>query len=100
MFNRTSPCLACPFRIDNACKFRFSNDRLAEIKNGTAFQCHRTLKAKPQQCAGLMSVLARERQPNQIMQVAERLGYLDLRKLDPHGEAYASWSEVLAALQE
>jgi hypothetical protein len=92
--------MSCPFRVGNARKFRFSGERLAQIKDAPAFQCHLTLEGEPEQCAGLMSVLAREGQPNQIMQIAERFGYLDLRKLDPQGAAYASWREVLAALQE
>lgn len=75
-----------------------------------AFQCHKTSAfsddgepeagPNPQQCAGLMAVLAREGEPNQIMQVAQRLGALDPGALDPLGEAYASWRDVLAAHRE
>jgi hypothetical protein len=52
---------------------------------------------RPQQCAGLMAVLAREQRTNNIMQVAERFGVLDLTTLDPKGEAYDNWSDVIEA---
>jgi hypothetical protein len=55
---------------------------------------------RPQQCAGLMSVLTREGADNQIMQVAQRLGHLDVAALDPNREAYDSWADVLAAHSE
>ncbi len=83
--------------------------RLAEIVQAPAFQCHKTVDYdhyhdparragdRPQQCAGLMAVLARDDRPNQIMQVAERLGALELEQLDPRGEAYASIAEALRA---
>lgn len=53
--------------------------------------------AHVQQCAGLMAVLHREQRPNQIMQVAQRLDVLDPSALDPRGEAYGSWKDVLEA---
>jgi hypothetical protein len=36
---------------------------------------------------------SREDEPNQIMQVAQRLG-TNLTGIDPDNEAYASWSDV------
>lgn len=87
-------------------------ERLREIREAPAFTCHKTIaygekpeegqpvaykRGGPQQCAGLMAVLAREAAANQIMQVAQRLGHLDVSTLDPRGEAYASWRDVLAA---
>lgn len=80
-----------------------------EIFDGPAFQCHKTVdyghekpKAgdRPQQCAGLMAVLHRSGHPNQIMQVAERLGAFDPFTLDPNGEAYASVEEATRAHAE
>jgi len=52
---------------------------------------------RPQQGAGLMAVLYREGCENQIMQVAMRFGHFDPYELDPRGEAYGTWAEVLKA---
>lgn len=107
MFKLKRPCKSCPFRIGQGSLFGLHPDRLAAIRAGTAFQCHGTVDYsdddgprpgdKPQQCAGLMAVLHREDDPNQMMQVAERLGALDPNQLDPDGVCYASWAEALAA---
>ena len=109
MFDLKRPCVSCPFRRGQGEAFRLEADRLEEIRTGIAFQCHQTVdysaweeggeKAgdRPQQCAGLMAVLRREGEDNQIMQIAERLQAARFDDLDPRGEAYASWAEVLAA---
>ena len=101
MFDLKRPCINCPFRRGQGEAFRLEADRLEEIRTGSAFQCHKTVDYKawdrPQQCAGLMAVLRREGEDNQIMQVAERLRAARFDDLDPRGEAYASWAEVLAA---
>ena len=106
MFDRRRPCATCPFRRGRGSTFRLGRDRLAAIAAAPAFQCHKTVDysderpgpgATPQQCAGLMAILARDGRPNQIMQVAERLGALDPAILDPGGVAYRSWDEALAA---
>jgi hypothetical protein len=107
MFDLTRPCKNCPFRKGQGELFELR--RLDEIFKQDAFQCHETVDYsnfddprkrqgdKPQQCAGLMAVLAREGKPNTIMQVAERLGHLDLTKLDPRGEAYDSFADAYEA---
>ena len=101
MFDLKRPCVNCPFRRGQGEAFRLEADRLEEIRTGSAFQCHKTVDYKagdrPQQCAGLMAVLRREGEDSQIMQVAERLRAARFDDLDPRGEAYASWAEVLAA---
>jgi hypothetical protein len=106
MFDLVRPCVNCPFRKGQGQLFALSPPRLAGIYEGPAFQCHKTVDYsgddpesgdKPQQCAGLMAVLHRSGEPNQIMQVASRLGYLELDALDPDGVAYASWDEAVAA---
>lgn len=107
MFDLKRPCANCPFRKGAGERFRLPRLRLREIRNAVAFQCHKTVNYntesgdgdagdRPQQCAGLMAVLRREGRQNQIMQVAERLG-TSLEGLDPRGEAYDSWDEVVAA---
>ena len=101
MFDLKRPCVNCPFRRGQGGAFRLDPGRLEEIMTGSAFQCHKTVDYKagdrPQQCAGLMAVLRREGEDNQIMQVAERLRAARFDDLDPRGEAYASWAEALAA---
>lgn len=108
MFNRKRPCANCPFRIGQGSLFQLHPQRLEEIRHGPAFQCHKTIDydnfdddrlrqgETPQQCAGLMAVLYAENSPNQIMQVAERLGALNREQIDGT-DAYASWNAVLNA---
>jgi len=102
MFDLKRPCVNCPFRIGQGSRFQLHPDRLTGIFEAVAFQCHKTVDYenyddeaaragdRPQQCAGLMAVLYRSGQDNQIMQVATRLGALDLATVDPDGTAYAS----------
>jgi hypothetical protein len=109
MFKLKRPCANCPFRRGQGELFQLHPERLEEIRTAVAFQCHKTVDYstdrpdqgdKPNQCAGLMAVLHREGQHNQIMQVAERLNSLNPDELDPDNEAYASWAEVIAAHAE
>lgn len=83
-------------------------DRLADILSASAFQCHKTVDydndeeearagEKPQQCAGLMTILHRAGQPNQIMQVGQRFGDFKPSELDPDGAAYSSIASAIAA---
>jgi hypothetical protein len=108
MFDIKSPCKTCPFRKGNGEKFQLSEKRINEITEATAFQCHNTVDYtadcatgcpgdRPQQCAGLMTVLRNEGRPNTIMQVAIRLGSLNLADVDPKNEAYASLDLVKKA---
>jgi hypothetical protein len=108
MFDLKRPCSNCPFRKDTGRNFALGADRLDEIMASSAFQCHKTVDYdhfddpekrsgdRPQQCAGLMALLDAEDQPNQIMQVASRLGCLDTSQLN-HSEAYASFADAYAA---
>lgn len=103
MFKLTRPCNNCPFRKGQGKLFGMHRFRLREIFSAVAFQCHKTVDYsaceelgdegrpgdKPQQCAGLMSLLHRAGQSNTIMQVGERLGAFDPSRLD-HSEVYDS----------
>jgi hypothetical protein len=106
MFKLKRPCANCPFRRGQGELFALHPRRLREIVEAVAFQCHGTVDysgdkpasgEKPQQCAGLMAVLWRDRQPNQIMKVAMAFRDLDPTTLDPDGEAYGSVDEAMAA---
>lgn len=112
MFDLKSPCADCPFRIGYGERFRLGEMRLREIMTAEAFQCHKTVDYSvtddngfekphagdnPQQCAGLMAVLHRIDRPNTIMQIASRLGHLDLDAIDPRKEAYAGFLDALDA---
>lgn len=105
MFDRRRPCSNCPFRVGMGSLFRLTPDRLDEIREAPAFQCHKTVDYgadradqgdRPQQCAGLMAVLLAEGDPNTIMQVGMRLGALDPARLEG-ASAYARWEDVLSA---
>jgi len=111
MFDLKRPCTNCPFRKGKGEVFWFAQERLEEIFTATAFQCHKTVYYgsgedgeethsagdRPQQCAGVMTVLRNENKLNDIMQVGSRLGALDLDALDPKKEAYQSFEEVFVA---
>lgn len=106
MFDLKRPCANCPFRKECGKSFRLGTERLEEIFEAVSFQCHKTVDYeheddpirkqgnKPQQCAGLMSLLSRADKPNQIMQVAERLGYFDPSRLE-HDAVYASLEDAI-----
>lgn len=104
MFDLKSPCINCPFKIGLGSNFRLPEWRLNEIRNGPAFQCHKTVDYdgpdkqgdKPMQCAGLIGVLLHERAPNQIMQVATTVGYVDFATYDKT-KCYQSWDDAIAA---
>jgi hypothetical protein len=107
MFDLRRPCVSCPFRKGQGELFQLTKERLEMIQHASAFQCHKTVDYdgdgksnagdRPQQCAGLMSVLERENKRNQITQVAVRLANFDPSALDPLRETYESWFEVLKA---
>lgn len=106
MFRLKRPCNNCPFTIGNGSLFRLR--RVQSIADGPAFQCHKTVDYsgdepshgdKPQQCAGLMAVLLNERRPNQIMQVAERLGHFKPDEVERAG-CYRSIKEARRAHEE
>ncbi len=96
MFDMKRACVNCPFRKGQGELFKLRPKRLKEIFDATAFQCHKTLEGKPQQCVGVMSLLIRERKPNQIMQVAFRFGALKSTDIE-HDGIYDSIEQAKAA---
>lgn len=107
MFKLKRPCNNCPFTLGHGSLFRLR--RVQSIADGPAFQCHKTVDYsdddepapgdKPQQCAGLMAVLLNEGKPNQIMQVAERLGHFKPDEVERAG-CYQSIADARRAHEE
>lgn len=72
-----------------------------------SFDCHKTLDYssedgsgettdKSMHCAGAMIVLEHEERPNQIMRIAERLGFYDHTKLNMDSPVPQSMDEWVA----
>jgi hypothetical protein len=75
-------------------KYRCS---VGQVHNIVTMRSRVNYKNEPQQCAGLMAVLLRDKATNPIMQVAERIGGIDFSGIDPYHEAYESWAHVIKA---
>lgn len=82
MYRITKMCSNCPFRNDEHA-IHLSEGRLDGIKKALLrrenFVCHKTVYSddknqKRLMCAGAYEFLISEEKPNQIMQIAERLG--------------------------
>lgn len=106
MFRLKRPCSNCPFVKGAGLKFQLGEDRVREIVDSPAFQCHKTVDydqfddpvrrqgEHPQQCVGLMGMLLKEGKPNQITQVAIRLKALDPEKLELD-DVYGSLADAI-----
>jgi hypothetical protein len=95
-FDLRRPCDNCPFRTD--INFPLERERVEEIvdsitRQDQTFACHKTTKhcpetgehipsKKEQHCAGALILLEKTENPNQMMRIAERLGYYDRTRLD------------------
>ena len=111
-FDLVRPCGECPFRTDRPPFIRAGkvrevlgdpNGRGAKAWPSVSFACHKTVGAKgrvrpdSQHCAGVAIVLLRDGQPNQAMQLAERLLGVDWGRLDMTSPVYASREAAIAA---
>ena len=110
-FDLVRPCGECPFRTDRPPFIRAGKVR--EVLGGAkawpsvSFACHKTVdygrgnkgRVRPnsQHCAGAAIVLMRDGQPNQAMQLAERLLAVDWGRLDMTSPVYASREAAIAA---
>ena len=89
-FKLKHPCAGCPFRTDIT--FGFTRERAQEIaaslEDGT-FPCHKTvdyaledpcdqLNEGTQHCAGAAIMRLKMGRPGRMLQIAERLGLVDL----------------------
>lgn len=110
MLNRKVPCKTCPFRTATNGLRGLGTERAEEIAEsllrGESFTCHSDL-GKPaksrNQCVGSMLILDKLKQPNQIMQVATRLGMLNVEQLrgrDVVFDNFEAWVSVQAEFGE
>lgn len=112
-FNLKKPCKDCPFRTDNG--FMLTVPRVREISEsllrGESFPCHKTTRhddegdycpdsGREMHCAGAMIMLERMERPNQIMRVAERLGWYDRNGLDMAAPVFESNVRMINTYKE
>jgi hypothetical protein len=80
-YDLKKPCKDCPFITTTF--FSFPKARIDEMLSDGSFSCHKTTTQKgrsndhkeAQSCAGRMILLEREQRPDQMMRIAERIGF-------------------------
>lgn len=111
------PCPHCPFRND--IPGFLTTERAEEIVDAItthqqSFTCHETTidcededgegdrvpGPKAQHCAGAMIMLEHQDQPNQMMRIAERLGFYDKRKLNMDAPVYDDPEDFIEAQRQ
>ena len=112
-FNLTKPCANCPFRTDK--DFRLSAERAEEIADGITsrqgtFSCHKTVDYsgdsdgdevdKTEHCAGVLIMLEKMNQPNQMMRWMERIGQYDRTKLKMDSPVFDHTLDFIASNQD
>lgn len=110
MLTRKIPCGTCPFRTTPDGLRGLGTERAQEIAEsllrGESFTCHSDLDKQERnrnQCVGAMLILDKLQQPNQIMQVAGRLGMFsvaDLRGRDVVFDNFDDWVSSQAEFGE
>lgn len=105
-FNRVTPCKLCPFRTD--VRTYLTRSRVLEIEHSMVglqqnFPCHETTDMsgdEPQvtpetsHCAGGLILLERMNRPNQMMRIAERLGFYDRGKLNMQAPVFKTFKAM------
>lgn len=108
-FTMTVPCNNCPFRSDK--HFPLGLGTINKIVNAPGtFPCHKTVdynedgdsvvKENSKVCAGYLILLEKEKQPSQMMRIAERLGLYDYTKLDIESPVYDSIKDCIAGVEK
>lgn len=107
-FTLRRPCANCPFRTD--CRQGWlGRKRATEIATSITahqktFSCHKTNDfssgeveetENSQHCAGALVLLEKRNQPNQMMRIAERLGFYDRHKLDMAAPVFDSTKDFI-----
>lgn len=103
-YDLKKPCGNCPFRTD--CLPGWLGEESAE-RIATAitdlqqtFSCHKTDRGAnkeetTQHCGGALIMLEKMGQPNQMMRIAERLGFYDRSKLDMNAPVFDDTQEFI-----
>lgn len=99
-----SPCAQCPFRTDIQPYLTPGRARDILTANGE-FHCHKTVADRgdeadlshAQVCAGFLICLEHNQTPNQMMRIAERIGFYDRSKLKMDAPVYGSVSAAIRA---
>jgi hypothetical protein len=112
-FDLKKPCSTCPFRHDVQPFLTLprAKEILGEIiDEDKTFSCHKHNSfdddgdvretKNSQHCAGALILLERANRPNQLMRIAERIGYYDRRKIDMTAPVYSSKTAMLAAYRK
>ncbi len=114
-FNMRTPCSKCPFRKD--IRAYLTKERVREITsaldNGGTFPCHETTEEdedgeaimnskKWKFCGGAAIMLEKSQDPktqptNQMLRIAERLGFYDHTKLDLNAPVFDSFTDMIEA---
>lgn len=104
-FDMVRPCPHCPFRSDIPAYLTPSRAKeIADSLERSSFPCHQTTvdveadeggsdrraTADSQQCAGALLFMEKQGRSSQMTRIAERLGMLDVRKLDYDAPVYTS----------
>ena len=104
-----TPCPNCPFRSDRPGYLTKARAReiVSCIDKDQNFPCHQTVDysgegdgvttLKSKTCAGFAILCEAEEKPNQIMQIAERLGLYDRDKLNMAAPVHKSRRAFIAA---
>ncbi len=116
LFTLTGPCANCPFRTDIT--FHLTVARAEEIADGVTrgdqtFACHKTTieveddegesetvsADTTQHCGGVLIMLEKMEQPNQMMRIAERIGLYDRRKLNMDAPVFDDVDGFIEAME-
>jgi hypothetical protein len=111
-FSMVRPCEKCPFRKDIRAYLRKGRviEIVSALKNGGTFACHETVHLnddgdpvqptpEEQFCAGAMVMLENVEiaHLNQMVRIAERLGFYDPEKLDMKSPVFDCFSDMIEA---
>lgn len=111
-FDRFTPCGECPFRNDVRPYLRLARaTEIAEsvVRYDQTFACHKTTGVEGgrwtrhkdrSMCAGAMILVKKSGWRNAMLQIAERLGLLDPKKLNMKAPVYESAAAMIAAHAE
>lgn len=110
-FDMTTPCPKCPFRTDVTPYLTPARAReisTSLVQRQESFPCHQTTEhdddgecirnpEKEKHCAGAMIMLEHMNKPNQMMRIAERIGFYDRFKLKMDAPVFATAAAFIAA---